>query len=150
MRAKTLYISIVLAMLLLTLYPVVYGVFYQGEQKNNPFACPPLIPCAKSPPAQTTCSQLCIIYMENSSFSPATLNVTKGAIIEWVNMDSIPHTTTSLLSTGWSSPFISPGGKYELNTSTLSIGTYYYRCTIHFQMVGQINLLPSNNTSPSR
>ncbi len=85
--------------------------------------------------------------MENSSFSPATINVVRGAIVKWVNLDSVPHTSTSLLTNGWSSPFIQPGGDYELNTSSLAPGTYYYRCTIHSQMVGQLNILSSNSST---
>ncbi|MEM0117748.1 MAG: cupredoxin domain-containing protein [Conexivisphaerales archaeon] len=146
MRTRTLFIVIVIVMLLLTLYPVIYSSIYSKNLSKNPFSCPPLIPCASSPPPQSTCYTLCIVDMENSSFSPATLNVVRGAVVKWVNLDSVPHTSTSLASNGWNSPFIEPGGYFELNTSSLQPGTYYYRCTIHAQMVGQLNILPSNST----
>jgi plastocyanin len=147
LRTKLLYFLIVVVMLLLTLYPVIYSSIYQSKLSKNPFSCPPLIPCASSPTPQITCSSICIIYMENSSFSPATVNVVRGAIVKWVNLDSVPHTSTSLLANGWNSPFIQPGGDYELNTSSLSLGTYYYRCTIHSQMLGQLNILNSNSST---
>jgi plastocyanin len=68
-------------------------------------------------------------------FRPATLNVTRGTRVRWVNRGTVTHTTTS--SSGlWDSGDLAPGETF--NRRFRRAGTYTYACTIHASMTGTI------------
>jgi plastocyanin len=75
----------------------------------------------------------------NPSFTPATVTVPKGDIIEWTNNDKVPHTVTSAPDGAiWDSGIISKGKTFRLDTSKLDSKEYDYLCTVHPFMVGKI------------
>jgi len=137
MRLRLLLVAILVFSIAAASYPVIYSI-YAGQ--NSGTVCAPLLPCQQPARASVTCSTFCIVIIKNSSYYPASINVTVGATVEWVNMDSVPHTSTSFSLEGWSSPFIAPGRSYTFTFSGLRPGTYYYHCEIHPFMEGTIYL----------
>jgi len=75
----------------------------------------------------------------NPSFSPSTISIPKGDMIEWTNNDKVPHTVTNAPDgTIFDSNLISPGKSYKLDTSKLDVKEYDYLCTVHPFMTGKI------------
>jgi plastocyanin len=69
----------------------------------------------------------------NPNYDPISLNVKKGAGIQWTNNDNVPHTVTSSADTGKSfdSSIIKSKGVFTLDTTKLGDKEYDYFCTIH-------------------
>jgi plastocyanin len=69
----------------------------------------------------------------NPNYDPNSLNVKKGAGIQWTNNDNVPHTVTSSADTGKSfdSSIIKSKGVFTLDTMKLGDKEYDYFCTIH-------------------
>ena len=69
----------------------------------------------------------------NPNYDPNSLNVKKGAGIQWTNNDNVPHTVTSSADTGKSfdSSIIKSKGVFTLDTTKLGDKEYDYFCTIH-------------------
>ncbi|SRR5579875_845376 len=142
MKAKWVYFIVAAVAVSAVIYPVIYYQFNSSSVNSDPFSCTPLIPCQGTPKATTTCSTVCYIYMQDSDFTPQALNVTIGATIIWVNHDAFSHTTTSVNTSGWNSPPIGPSKTFTLNiTSAFALGTYYYHCNIHPNMIALINVV---------
>ncbi len=76
----------------------------------------------------------------NPSFTPDSVSVPKGDIIEWTNNDKVGHTVTSADGTTWDSGIISAGKTFRLDTSKLNATTYQYLCTVHPIMSGNITI----------
>ncbi len=76
----------------------------------------------------------------NPSFTPNTISVPKGDIIEWTNNDKVAHTVTSADGTTWDSGIIRAGKTFSLDTSKLNATTYQYLCTVHPIMSGNITI----------
>ncbi|MCL4519922.1 MAG: cupredoxin domain-containing protein [Thaumarchaeota archaeon] len=142
MKTKYLYFLIAAVAIGAAVYPVLYAQITGSASGSNPFGCTPLIPCAGPSPGFESCVSSCTIYMENSTFVPGTVNVTVGAKVTWVNLDAFAHTSTSLNSTGWDTDFIAPGRSTTVVFgNNYALGTYYYHCDVHPQMIGIINLV---------
>ena len=77
------------------------------------------------------------ITIDNFAFQPATLTVTPGTRVMWVNRDEEPHT---VMSADKATPFKSSA--LDTNDQFAFVftqpGTYKYFCTIHSHMVGTI------------
>jgi len=67
----------------------------------------------------------------NACYNPESLVVDQGEIVEWTNDDTIAHTTTSDDGVSWDSGNMPPLATFQLDTSSLSVGEYPYRCSIH-------------------
>lgn len=78
--------------------------------------------------------------IQNFAFAPATINIKVGATVTWTNMDSAPHTVTSLTGAFDSGSIATSGTfKFQFNTP----GTYVYHCTIH-SMMANATVIVSN------
>lgn len=73
------------------------------------------------------------ISMRNMQFSPKTLRVRKGTVVEWKNDDIVPHTATSSL---FDSGTLVPGKAWR-HTFTQA-GQFPYSCTFHPAMTGSV------------
>lgn len=148
MKSKHIYIIVTMLAVLAVSYPIIYAEVATPNLINNPFLCAPLIPCQKPPTATSVCSTTCYIYMQNSTFVPAALNVTVGAMIIWVNHDGFAHTSTSFNTTGWNSPVIPAGHQYSINiSSNMEVGyNYYYHCNIHTTMIGLLTVVSKKSS----
>ncbi len=75
----------------------------------------------------------------NPNFTPNTVTVPKGDIIEWTNNDTVPHTVTSAPDGSvFDSSLIAAGKTFSLDTSKLNATEYDYMCTVHPFMTGKI------------
>lgn len=73
------------------------------------------------------------VSMRNMQFSPKTLRVKKGTVVEWKNDDLVPHTATS---SSFDSGPLGPGKSWR-HTFTAA-GRFQYTCTFHPLMTGTI------------
>ena len=73
------------------------------------------------------------VSMRNMQFSPKTLRVRKGTVVEWKNDDIVPHTATS---GSFDSGSLSPGKSWR-HTFT-EAGQFRYACTFHPTMTGVV------------
>lgn len=75
------------------------------------------------------------VWIQNYSFTPASITVAVNSTIKWTNKDAVVHTATSNNGV-FDSGSISEGGTYSYHFSTP--GTYSYHCTPHPHMTGTI------------
>jgi plastocyanin len=73
------------------------------------------------------------VSMRNMQFSPKTLRVRKGTLVEWKNDDIVPHTVTSA---SFDSGSLGPGKSWR-HTFTQA-GQFRYVCTFHPTMTGVV------------
>ena len=71
--------------------------------------------------------------VDGNRFRPATLTVSRGTRVRWVNRDNVGHTTTG---DSWDSGRVAPGDAFSKRFRRA--GTFDYRCTIHVGMTGTI------------
>jgi amicyanin len=76
------------------------------------------------------------ILIQNFEFSPPELTIKQGDKILWINLDSAPHTVTSLEGNELDSPILSKQKTYSYIFNTK--GGFDYYCTIHPYMKGKI------------
>ena len=76
------------------------------------------------------------VVIDNFVFSPSSVAVPVGAIVTWINHDSVPHLIVSADNHFQKSQMLSPGQSFS-HTFT-SVGTYRYFCSIHPRMTGKI------------
>lgn len=75
------------------------------------------------------------VWMQGSSFTPATITVTVGTKVTWTNKDGVPHTVTS------SSGLFNSGNMNNAATYSYTFtaaGTYPYYCGLHANMTGSV------------
>lgn len=88
------------------------------------------------------------VSIEQLGFSPATITVPQGAIITWINHDTVPHTTTSEIQgtqDSWDSHGLASAQIFSQQFVTP--GTYKYHCVLHPQHQGTIIVQASNTIS---
>lgn len=76
------------------------------------------------------------ITIRNFAFEPATLNVSAGSKVVWINRDDEPHLVVSASGQFPASPALDTDDSYAAVFS--KPGTYTYFCSIHPHMVGTI------------
>jgi plastocyanin len=82
----------------------------------------------ESPSAQVT--------IDNFSFTPATLTVSAGTAVTWVNHDDIPHTVVSDDKTTFKSHALDTDEKFSFTFA--KPGTYSYFCSLHPKMTAKV------------
>lgn len=78
------------------------------------------------------------IHMKNSVFNSASLTVTEGTTVTWVNDDNMLHTVTAD-DGSFHSGDIPVNGTYTRTFS--STGVYFYHCVYHMNMTGKITVV---------
>jgi plastocyanin len=73
------------------------------------------------------------VSMRNMQFSPKTIRVRKGTVVEWKNDDIVPHTATSV---SFDSGSLSPGKSWQHTFN--EAGQFHYVCTFHPTMTGVV------------
>ncbi|HET7584868.1 MAG TPA: metallophosphoesterase [Gemmatimonadaceae bacterium] len=76
------------------------------------------------------------VAIDNFSFTPGTLSVSRGTRITWVNRDDVPHQVVSVDKRFAPSPVIDTGQRFSL--ALTKPGRYGYFCAIHPRMVGTV------------
>lgn len=69
----------------------------------------------------------------NPDYEPDEARVQQGYVIEWVNQDTVAHTSTSSADFGetFDTGMISGGESFRLDTSEIAPGEYEYMCVVH-------------------
>jgi plastocyanin len=76
----------------------------------------------------STATKPAIVYMYDKYFEPATITISAGQKVIWINKGKLDHTVTS--NNGYfDSGHIRPGEK--VSYSFPKPGTYSYKCTLH-------------------
>jgi plastocyanin len=75
------------------------------------------------------------IKIDNFSFTPATITVTAGTTVSWINRDDIPHTVASD-GKEFKSKALDTDEKFSYTFS--KAGTYSYFCSLHPKMTGKV------------
>jgi plastocyanin len=88
-----------------------------------------------SDPANAGASDVTQVSIQNLQFSPVTIELKKGDVVEWKNDDLVPHTATSA---AFDSGTIASGKSWR-HTFT-NAGTFTYVCTFHPAMKGVVNV----------
>ena len=75
------------------------------------------------------------VRIDNFTFSPATVTISPGTKVTWINHDDVPHTATSATKVFASSALDTDKKFSFVFTKT---GTFPYYCAVHPHMTGQI------------
>jgi plastocyanin len=89
-------------------------------------------PATAKQPAATTAAR---VGIDNFTYTPATLTVTTGTTVTWVNHDDVPHTVTAN-DKAFASKALDTDDAYS--HTFFAPGTYSYFCAVHPHMTGQI------------
>ena len=99
--------------------------------------CAALLAIAGGASAQQVATGTAEIDIKLFAFEPATLTVTAGTAVTWVNQDEEPHNIVDLAKPHvFRSPGIDGGEKYTFIFD--KPGTYEYVCSVHPHMHGTI------------
>ncbi len=79
------------------------------------------------------------VHIYADSFSPATLQVKVGTIVEWKNLDTANHTVTDDILLFDSGPL---GYTDTYKVAFTRTGTYRYHCSLHPLVHGTIVVVP--------
>ncbi|WP_445475548.1 cupredoxin domain-containing protein [Methanococcoides methylutens] len=77
------------------------------------------------------------VLIEDFKFKPATLQISIGDTVKWINMDSAPHTATSN-DKGFDSGRLLKDESFSFTFE--EEGTFDYICTYHPYMEGEITV----------
>jgi plastocyanin len=80
-----------------------------------------------------TPSQGAEVVIEGFAFQPATLTITSGTTVTWINQDPVAH---NIAIAGTESPRLNKGDSWSYTFDTA--GTFDYICGLHPSMKGQI------------
>ncbi len=82
------------------------------------------------------------VAIQNYSFIPASITVSKGTTVAWTNLDTADHTVTSVEPSPMvlNSPVIHQGNTFQFTFNRT--GTYTYICNIHPFMRGTVTVAP--------
>jgi plastocyanin len=75
------------------------------------------------------------VNIDNFSFTPSTITVSRGTTVRWTNHDDIPHTVVSDDNSFRSKP-LDTGDQFTYTFT--KPGTYRYYCSIHPRMTGTV------------
>lgn len=99
------------------------------------FVLPAVLACGLLGTAVSWSQEIQSIKIDNFTFSPGKITVTKGTEVTWTNRDDIPHSIVMTAIGVRSKPLDTDGSfAYRFNKA----GTFSYICGLHPQMHGQI------------
>jgi plastocyanin len=75
------------------------------------------------------------ITIDNFSFTPKEITVSKGTTVTWINHDDVPHTVVST-DKKFKSRALDTDDKYSFTFS--DSGAYGYFCSVHPVMTGKV------------
>ncbi len=92
--------------------------------------CETEVSSAKARPSVT------VIKIESMQFEPKRLSIARGAVVEWINHDLVPHTATS--PGLFDSKTILPGKSWKYTVQKK--GRFDYKCDFHPTMSASIEV----------
>jgi plastocyanin len=90
---------------------------------------------SSNPGSSAPASAAVEIGIDNFSFNPATLTISPGTKVTWINHDDVPHTATSSAKV-FASPALDTGGHFSFTFE--HPGEYAYFCAVHPHMTGKV------------
>lgn len=72
----------------------------------------------------------------SNAFSPASIQISKGGTVRWINYDNLPH---NIQGDDFSSELIYHGYTYSFTFN--NTGTYSYNCSVHSYMEGKVTVV---------
>ena len=92
-----------------------------------------------SSPTATAGSTKAVVTIKSFAFSPATLEIAKGATVTFANNDSATHTVTSGANRAKDGKFDKQiSGSNEDSITFDTTGTFEYFCNFHSSMKGTV------------
>lgn len=77
------------------------------------------------------------VVIENSTFNPETITISRGSVVSWENKDSLAHQINSDGDlSDFASGLIDQNGKFSFTFD--KAGTFKYHCSIHPEMKGNV------------
>lgn len=146
-RTRTLWVALSMALISLLIL-VACGGTTSGTSTAPPastIAQTTPMPTATPAPATQSATVVVVEMLENPPghyfFQPATLTITAGTTVVWLDLSDAPHTVTS--DAGAPSAFgttsnVTEGKSFALVFNTP--GTYQYHCNIHPHMTAAITV----------
>lgn len=77
------------------------------------------------------------VWMQNTSFNPASITIARNTTVTWTNKDGMTHTVTDntgLFDSG------NIGSNSTFSHAFTSAGTFAYHCKIHSGMTGSVTV----------
>jgi len=87
------------------------------------------------------------VGIKNYKFTPDTITVSAGTTVQWINLDSIPHTVTEKTK-AWRSAALDTNDTY--NRTFDQPGTYDYFCSLHPMMVAKVIVTPATGAAAAK
>jgi len=87
------------------------------------------------------------VQIKGFSFQPASITMSAGSTVTWINLDSVSHTVTADDKSFNSGPIGGNEGKFDRIFP--EPGTYKYHCTPHPSMKGEIIVIESSTNQIS-
>jgi plastocyanin len=78
-----------------------------------------------------------LITGRGAAWDPKTLEVGRGDVVEWKNVDVVPHNVREDKHVFWSKS-LDPGQSYKWKATKK--GKFLYRCTLHPEMTGTLTV----------
>jgi len=119
--------KIVITTLALLGVAILAGCNYGGSSTTSMPATPPAASTQSPAVSGNT------VVIQNFSFIPGTLTVTKGTTVTWTNHDATAH---QIKSATFNSSLLSTGQSFSFTFDTA--GSFDYSCAIHPSMLGKI------------
>jgi plastocyanin len=97
-----------------------------------------LMSCAVGRPSATEAQEkpaTNVVSIDNFSFTPMEMTISKGTQVTWVNKDDVPHTVVSV-DHKFKSKALDTDEQFSFTFQ--DTGTYEYFCSVHPKMTGKI------------
>lgn len=107
-----------------------------------PASTPPVETPPAPPPAVAGSGDVNIV---DNSFGPATITVSAGATLSWLNKGALPHTVTAR-NGAFDSGLMLTGDRF--NRTFATPGTYSYFCAVHPEMTGTVLVTGADGQAP--
>lgn len=91
-------------------------------------------------PALPAAAEEVTVKIDNFTFSPASITVTPGTTVTWINNDDIPHTVVDKKH-AFRSKALDTEDKFSFTFT--NAGDYDYFCSLHPHMVGKVIVKPA-------
>ena len=83
------------------------------------------------------------VHMATSTFTPSSVNISRGGSVKWVNDGAVAHDITpNNASQGgtWTAHKVAASSGASFTFQFTATGTYDYHCTVHSGMTGRITV----------
>ena len=95
-------------------------------------------------PAAAAVPKAVTVEIRDMKYEPATLTITAGTMVTWINEDTMPHTVTDRNRMFHSAALDT---KDSFSYTFATPGEFTYFCTIHPFMVGKVIVKPAGSPS---